>query len=313
MRYKILSLLLVVFILSACAVGSSSLDSEVMYNKSAPMERAASDTFSGAEDSISPVVYSEESLRTQETQSRMVIKNASLSIVVEEPGITMDSITKLAAELGGFVVSSNLYQIHIDGGLEVPQANITIRVPAEKLDQALAEIKSGAGEILNETVSGQDVTQEYTDLGSRLRNLENAEAQLQEIMDQAWKTEDVLTVYNRLVEVQEQIELIKGQMQYYEQSAALSAISVNIQANEAVQPLKIGNWQPVGVAKRAIQALINTLEVIANMLIWIGLYILPVALILFFPVRWIWRWIKRQNTGRKEKKAQKKTLQEKSK
>jgi len=232
---------------------------------------------------------------------------------VEEPGITLDSITKLADDLGGFVVSSNFYQIQVDGGLEVPQANITIRVPAEKLDQALAEIKSGAREILNETVSGQDVTQEYTDLGSRLKNLENAEAQLQEIMDQAWETEDVLTVYNRLVEVQEQIELIKGQMQYYEQSAALSAISVNIQANEAVQPLKIGNWQPVGVAKQAIQALINTLEKMVNILIWIGLYILPVGLILFFPVRWIWRWIKRQNTTRKEKKAQEKVLKEKSK
>ncbi len=313
MRIKILSLSLVVVLLSACAVGRSGLNSEVMMEKSAPMAGFETDSFSSAEDSVSTVAYSGESLRTQEIQSRMVIKNASLSIVVEEPGITMDSITRLAAELGGYVVSSNIYQIQVDGGFEVPQANITIRVPAEKLDQALAEIKSGAGEILNETVSGQDVTQEYTDLGSRLRNLENAEAQLQEIMDQAWETEDVLTVYNRLVEVQEQIELIKGQMQYYEQSAALSAISVSIQANEAVQPLKIGNWQPVGVAKQAIQALINTLEVIANMLIWIGLYILPIVLILFFPVRWIWRWIKRQNTTRKEKKAQKKALQEKSK
>lgn len=313
MKYKILSLLVVVFVLSACAGGYASMEPEVGFNKSAPMERVGADTFSGSEDAISEVAYYEQDLSTQESISRMVIKNASLSIVVEEPGITMDSITKLAVELGGFVVSSNLYQIHIDGGVEVPQANITIRVPAEKLDQALAEIKSGAGEILNETVSGQDVTQEYTDLGSRLRNLENAEEQLQEIMDQAWETEDVLTVYNRLVEVQEQIELIKGQMQYYEQSADLSAISVNIQANEAVQPLKIGNWQPVGVAKRAIQALINTLEVIANMLIWIALYILPVVLILFFPVRWIWRWIKRLNVSRKEKKAQKKAQKEESK
>ena len=153
MKYKILSLLVVVFILSACAVGSASMEPEVMFNKSAPMERVGADSFSGTEDSISEVVSYEQDLSTQESHSRMVIKNASLSIVVEEPGITLDSITKLAADLGGFVVSSNLYQIHIDGGIEVPQANITIRVPAEKLDQALAEIKSGAGEILNETVS----------------------------------------------------------------------------------------------------------------------------------------------------------------
>ena len=165
-------------------------------------------------------------------------------------------------------------------------------------------VKAEANQVLNENVSGLDVTQEYTDLESRLRNLEKAELQLTAIMDQAWETEDVLSVYNRLVDVQEQIELIKGQMKYYEQSAALSAISISIQANEAVQPLKIGNWQPVGVAKRAIQALINTLEFIANLLIWIGLYILPVAVILFFPIRWIWRGTKRFLAKRKVKKEE---------
>ena len=130
-------------------------------------------------------------------------------------------------------------------------------------------------------------------------------------MEQAYETEDVLSVYNRLVEVQEQIELIKGQMQYYEQSAALSAISVNIQANEAVRPLKIGNWQPVGVAKRAIQVLINTLEVIANLLIWIALYILPVVLVLYFPVRWIWKGLKKLFA--RKKKNQEKTSVENGK
>jgi len=270
-------------------------------------------SFGEAEYSTSSTSYQEPGIQTRESQTRMVIKNASLSIVVEEPGTTLDAICDLAADLGGFVVSSNLYRMEVEGGLEVPQANITIRVPAEKLDQALVEIKSGAGQILNENISGQDVTQEYTDLESRLRNLVNAEQQLTEIMEQAYETEDVLSVYNRLVDVQEQIELIKGQMQYYEQSAALSAISVNIQANEAVQPLKIGNWQPVGVAKRAIQALINTLELIANFLIWVALYILPVVLVLYFPIRWIWKGLKRLFSRGKKKKAQDKTSVEKEK
>jgi rRNA processing protein Krr1/Pno1 len=185
-------------------------------------------------------------------------------------------------------------------------------VPAEYLDQALGEIKSGAGQVLSENVSGQDVTQEYTDLESRLKNLERAEEQLAEILEASFETEDVLNVYNRLVEIREQIEVIKGQMKYYEQSAALSSISVSIQANEAVQPLKIGNWQPVGVAKKAIQALINTLKVIANALIWIGLYILPVVLVLFFPVRWIWKGLKKLNQRRKERKAEKKERKSKN-
>ena len=308
MRKKVLILSLVVFLMGSCA-GKSSIGyaPEVMMESSAPMSRGVADSYAGEADNS---VYSEGGLQVKESQVRMVIKNASLSIVVEEPGVSIEAINKLASDLGGFVVSSNLYRTQTANGLEVPQANITIRVPADALDQALAEIKSGAGQILSENVSGQDVTQEYTDLESRLRNLEKAEKQLTEIMEQAWETEDVLVVYNRLVEVQEQIELIKGQMKYYEQSAALSAISVNIQANEAVQPLKIGNWQPVGVAKRALQALINTLKFLADMLIWIVLYILPVALILFFPVRWLWRWLKKGNAKRKERKEQKKALKE---
>ena len=315
MRKQLIFLSVLAILLSSCAVGSAQYDSEVLMERGAPMAKGmdfSSDSYFGeAENSIASASYPEQGIQTQEIQTRMVIKNASLSIVVEEPGTTLDAISNLAVELGGFVVSSNLYRMEVEGGLEVPQANITIRVPVEKLDQALADIKSGAGQILNENISGQDVTQEYTDLASRLRNLENAEQQLTVIMEQAYETEDVLSVYNRLVEVQEQIELIKGQMQYYEQSAALSAISVNIQANEAVQPLKIGNWQPVGVAKRAIQALINTLEFIANLLIWIALYILPVVLVLYFPVRWIWKGLKKLFT--RKKKNQDKTSAENEK
>jgi len=309
MRKEVIFLSLVILLLASCA-GKSSIGyaPDAMYESAAPMARGVADSYSGDADNS---VYSNDGLQIQESQVRMVIKNASLSIVVEEPGVSIEAITKLASDLGGFVVSSNLYRTQTANGLEVPQANITIRVPADTLDQALAEIKSGAGQILSENVSGQDVTQEYTDLESRLRNLERAEDQLNQIMEQAWETEDVLIVYNQLVEVQEQIELIKGQMKYYEQSAALSAISINIQANEAVQPLKIGNWQPVGVAKRALQALINTLKFLADMLIWIVLYILPVALILFFPVRWLWRWLKKGNAKRKERKEAKKALKEK--
>ena len=303
MRKKIMILSLVAILLSSCAAGRS-----VSYemDSTAPMSKGGSDNFAG-EVAYSEEAYSDsdEGFQVQETQIRMVIKNANLSIVVEEPAVTMDLISSLAESLGGYVVSSNLYRVQLDSGVEIPEASITIRVPAESLDQALDEIKSGAGEVLRENVSGQDVTQEYTDLESRLKNLERAEEQLVEILEASYSTDEVLSVYNRLVDIREQIEVIKGQMKYYEQSAALSSISVDIQANEAVQPLKIGNWQPVGVAKKAIQALINTFKVLANALIWIGLYILPVALVLYFPIRWIWRGLKKLTKRRKERRENK--------
>jgi hypothetical protein len=200
--------------------------------------------------------------------------------------------------MGGFVVSSNVWQNTLSNGAKVPHASITIRVPSERLDEALGLIKAGVGEITSENVSGQDVTSDYTDLQSRLRNLEAAETQLQAIMDEASKTEDVLQVYNNLVNVREQIEVIKGQMQYYEQAAALSMISVDITGDEEAQPLQIGGWQPAGVAKDAIETMINTLQSLGNIAIWFVLCVLPIGILvgvpLFFAGRYVRRLRKRQ-------------------
>ena len=229
------------------------------------------------------------------TVERMVIKNASLSLAVDDPTISMENISRLAEEMGGYVVSANMYQTFLENGVKVPYVSMTIRVPAEKLNEAIKRIKAETDQpVIREDITSQDVTAEYTDLSSQLTNLEAAEEQLQAIMDDAVKTEDVLAVYSELVAVREQIEMIKGQMQYYEQSAAMSAISVELQTNEAVQPLTIGGWQPAGIAKEAIQALINNLKWIAEIAIKLVLNIIPTALVCFGPpalIIWaILRW-----------------------
>jgi curli biogenesis system outer membrane secretion channel CsgG len=210
---------------------------------------------------------------------RLVVKTGNLTIVVVDPSQSMDAIRKLADDLGGFVVTANLTHNTLENGIEVPRASITIRIPAEKFDEALQRIRAQSDRLpTSEVINSEDVTGQYVDLQSRLRNLEAAEAQLTKIMDSATKTEDVLAVYNQLVQTREQIEVIKGQMQYYEQSAAMSAISVDLVANQAVQPLSIGGWQPVGVVKRAVQALISTMQVLVNAVIWIVLWLLPILL-----------------------------------
>jgi hypothetical protein len=229
----------------------------------------------------------------------MVIQNADLAIIAEDPAQSMSEIGAMAEAMGGFVVESYLYMQTLSSGVQVPHVTITIRVPAEKLDEALAQIKAGAVEVESANLSGQDVTRQYTDLQSQLRNLESAEAQLQVIMEDATKTEDVLNVFNELVAVREQIEVIKGQMQYYEQAAALSKISVSITADEAVQPIQVGGWQPSGVAKDAIEALIQTLQLIASAGIWLVLCVLPIGLLIGLPLFFVIRRILRVRKRRK--------------
>lgn len=259
----------------------------------APMELAAEAENKAAYDSAAQTVGGAAPVE------RMVIKNATLSLSVPNPAESAETIGKLAESIGGFVVASNVYQETLYDGRKAPRASITIRVPAEKLTDALAQIKSGAGQVLNENVSGQDVTGEYTDLRSRLTNLERAETQLAEIMASAKKTEEVLQVYNELTRVRGEIELIKGQMKYYEQAAALSAISIELIADAATQPITIGGWQPEGVARDAVQALVRTLQDAVDTLIWLTLYWLPSTLVWLLPLLLILWGVRRWWTRRK--------------
>ena len=242
--------------------------------------------------------------QTNPEVKRLVIRNANLTIVVDDPSVAMSAVSAMTENMGGFVVTSNLYRTSSQNGREFPEANITVRVPADRLNEALAQIKKlvkdPSKDVRSETVSGQDVTKEYTDLQSRQKNLEQAEAQLREIMGSAVKTEDVLSVYNQLTQIREQIEVIKGQIKYYEESALLSSIALVIQSQAAVQPLEVGGWQPVGVARDAVQALIDTMQFVGSAAIWLILYALPVGLVIFLPLRLFWVLIQRSRKNRKQ-------------
>ena len=242
------------------------------------------------------------SAEVPDVAQRLVVRNASLSVVVDDPERAMASLGQMAEQMGGFVVSSQLSSMRLASGAEVPRATITFRVPAEKFQEALEAVRQQALRVTNETVSGQDVTEEYTDLQARLRNLRAAEQQLQKIMERATRTEDVLQVYRELTNVRGEIERLEGRIRYLEQSAAMSAITVELIPDEAAQPLHIGGWEPKGVAKNALEALIHTLQALASLLIWLVIYVLPVLLVLFLvfglPVYGVVRFWRRARESR---------------
>jgi hypothetical protein len=221
---------------------------------------------------------------TVQTQERLVIENADLAIVVKDPKARMAEINALANEFGGYVVSSNLYQSFTSFGKEVPEATIVIRVPAERLDEALTRIKENIVDIDYENRSGQDVTNIYVDLQAQLKAKQAAETKLLEIMEQATRAEDVLAIYLQVQQVQTQIEQLKGQIQYYEESAAMSSISVRLIAEEGTQPIEIGPWTPEGAAKDAIRDLILFVQDFSEFLISFVLFIVPALLLIAIPV-----------------------------
>jgi len=236
-------------------------------------------------DASAPLPASEEVKNSfVQGQERLVIENADLAIVVKDPKARMNRINDLTKELGGFVVSSNLYQSFTSAGVEVPEASMVIRVPSEKLDEALDEIKRGVVDVQYENRSGLDVTSQYVDLQSQLSAKQAAEKKLLEILDKAEKAEDVLAIYLQVQSVQTEIEVLKGQIKYYEESAALSAISVRIIAEEGTQPIEIGPWKPEGAAKDAVQDLIFFFQNFVDFLIRFGLFILPSLILIAIPL-----------------------------
>jgi len=206
--------------------------------------------------SDSKVAYDASNTAPLADVERKIIKNADLSVVVKDPVQSMADITALAEQLKGYVVSSHIYQsTYGPNNITAPQVNINIRIPADKLNDALEQIKNSAVEVQSENVSGQDVTDQYTDLKSRLKAKQAAEKKLLEILDKTEKSEDTLAVYTQVQQVQSDIEVLTGQINYIDQLAAMSSVNVNLIADVTVQPIEIGGWKLQGTARQAIMNL----------------------------------------------------------
>ena len=282
----------------ACAASSKAELAEPMSIVSNEVE-----SFAPAEE---PIFKEQRSDSAGEIISaeRLVIRTANLSVVVESPADRIQEISRMAEDMGGYVVSSNLYQATYPGvSTPAEQGSITIRVPSVQMDEAMQRIKDASLEVQSENVSGQDVTQQFTDLESRLRNLEATETQLLKIMEDAGQAKDfdaVLQVNQSLRQITEEIELIKGQMQYLSESARLSSISVDLIPDVAAQPLQIGGWRPEGTVKEAFQTLIRGLRFLGDAAIWVLICVVPAGLLFGLPGWFVFRAIQRRRKRDKE-------------
>ncbi|MEA3307952.1 MAG: DUF4349 domain-containing protein [Chloroflexota bacterium] len=258
-----------VFLLTGCASSESqsAMDKgmELEYDAAAaPREEAAMEgevTMSGnATHSLGDMT------------ERMIIRNGRLELVVMDTLATEESIGELVDELEGYLLSteSNRYE----GGLL--RISLTLRVPATTFNTAMARLRALATEVTYESISSEDVTQEYVDLESRLRALKIKAQKLEELMDEAEDTEAVLAIYHELSATEQEIEHVKGRMQYLERSAAMATITVTLTPDELAQPVAIAGWRPQGTAKRALQALINAYQFLFDTLIWILIFVVPV-------------------------------------
>lgn len=225
----------------------------------------------------------------------MIVRSAQMRIVVGDTTKTVDAVTKAVEAMGGFVAGSNIWR---EG--ELMRATLTLRVPADKLTSMLSSVRGLARRVDTETIASEDVSQEYVDLTSNVRNLEATETELRELLVVARKNSrkatDVLEVHEQLTMIRGQIEQAKGRMRYLSEVAAMSAISLEILPDAIAKPVVEPGWQPLVIAKDAVRALVGSLQSIATVGIWLLVYVVPVFGMLALVIVALWKIARRTRT-----------------
>ena len=152
-----------------------------------------------------------------------VIKTADVGLRVDHShfGQARSAVRKIAGDLGGYETHSST------SGSKIHSGQITIRVPARAFRRAMDAIEGIAHvHVTAESVTGQDVSQQFVDLQARLVNLEAQEKVLLRLMDRAQTISESIRVENYLQQVEFQIEDVQGRMLYLQNRTSMSTISV---------------------------------------------------------------------------------------
>lgn len=250
-----LKYLLLIFALAFAAIlGACSSDSHSGDGKKAgeSMEQSSladmGNSAGRTDNSSADMIEGENNPETQagnQSQSldRKIIRQAELHVRVKDFNEAQKILERKAEQFGGFIVNSTISR----DGDEQTSGTIMIRVPASNFEAFLHEAEGEAAEILERVVRGEDVTEQYVDLASRLKSKKAVEARLLEFMKNATKTDDLLQISSDLGEVQEEIEQLTGKMKYLENQASMSTITINLFENKLVAkgttPSELNTWE----------------------------------------------------------------------
>jgi hypothetical protein len=240
---------------------------------------------------------------------RMVIKNAEIRLLVKDSDVALDGVTQLVGDVRGYIISSQVwYQDYY--GTNYKYATVTIGVPADQFEVVLRRLRGLAIRVLNETASGQDVTDQYVDLQSQLTNLEATRDRIKSFLDQAKTVDEALRINQQLSDIEAQIEQIKGKMNYLSDRSSFSTVTVTIEPDLPIiaptatpTPMPTATpvpWDPGKTWKESTKTVTSAYQGIIDFLIWLIVVALPV-LTPFVLLGWLIWWVIRRLSQRKPK------------
>ena len=213
---------------------------------------------------------------TDSSVTRLVV-TSRLSLEVTDLRDSYRQTGEIARGYGGFVADGRITSSNDDGAES--NAFLRVRVPYEQHDALLDSLRSVGSRVTSEETASTEVTGEYTDLQSRIANLQRSEAQYQDFLVRAGTIEEVLDVAARLDEVRGDIEQLQGRINLLADQSDFATVSVTLSVPaiaRADDERRSGHPSPATVFVNTLEgsltvahALVNVSAVMLVLVLWV--------------------------------------------
>lgn len=306
----------------AAAAGDYAYDTAAAYDGGMVLRNGpamTSNQYEAAEEvAEEPIAEMEEGGADQEAAAvsgRKLIKTVNISAETEDFDALVPSLQKQVEALGGYIESISVYDVRSyyveDQNVKQRCANLTARVPKEKLDGFLTQVGEQTN-VTSRSENVEDVTLQYVDLESHKKALLTEQDRLLTLLEQAETVEDIIAIEGRLSEVRYQLESMESQLRTYDNQIDYSTVYLNIdEVRKYSAPQTATAWERIrsgfvksiedigfGIRDFAIGFVID----IPYIVVW-GI-IIAVAVLIFCTVRKAWKKRKAKKTARKEREME---------
>ena len=224
--------------------------------------------------------------------ARKVIRNAELSIEATSPAAAESKVSSLIERLGGYVASSERELRADEGQRSEARVLLSLRLPAERLDEALREIKRLGSGAETEKIGSEDVTDEYIDVDARITNQRHLEQQLVTILAQVSNVDNALKVHQELTSVRTEIDRLEGRKRFLETESSLAKISLSI---SPLRPVVSASSSEFGVSvRRATSDSLDVGAAIVTFGIRAAGVLTPFAVLFGLPTGVVYFWLRRR-------------------